>query len=258
MRISAYFLAEQIELPRLREAYSAHLIADNPSELFFRVDDAQYLYVFDYGVVVFANMADVDMSKNMLLFKEFCKNPLPEKMFDDFDINHAPDAALKFHFDSLTTPVLSESIIKITMFNLAQSVALDFFDKRGESLLSEIKGFTDQMEQTGAIKISRKNMVKFIGRTLNAKNKIIENLFIFDSPDQTWDDEMTNQVHQGLVRTFELSSRFKEVEYTFRVIEENLENIRELFTYTEGHKLEWVIIILILIEVIDMLISKLH
>jgi required for meiotic nuclear division protein 1 len=257
MKLSAFYIAEQIQLRQVVDAYTATLLVDNPSELFYRVDQEQYLYVFDFGVVVLGNMSDVDMTKNLSVLKQYCKNPYADKISDDFLIEHRPDAPMKFHFDSLTVPRLDEHVVRIAMFNLAQSVALDFFDQRGEQLLSDVRLFTNEMEERGGIKISRKNMIKFIGRTLNSKNRIIENLFIFDSPEMTWDDEYLDQVHRGLVRTFELPTRFREVEYTFKVVEDNLAVFRELYMHRESSQLEWIIIILICIEVAEMLITKL-
>jgi len=35
-------------------------------------------------------------------------------------------------------------------------------------------------------------MMKFIGKSLNTKNKIVDNLYIFDSPDIAWDNKTLN------------------------------------------------------------------
>ncbi|HNG90839.1 MAG TPA: RMD1 family protein, partial [Saprospiraceae bacterium] len=156
----------------------------------------------------------------------------------------------------LEVPTLSEPVLKITMLHLAYSVTLDFYSQQAEQLLSEVQGFTNQLEEKGSIQISRANMLRFIGRALNSKNRIVENLFLFDSPDTTWDDEYLDRIHRGLSRTFELHPRFKEIEYTFKVVEDNLTVFRELYHHRESSKLEWIIIVLICIEVADMLISK--
>ena len=256
MKISAYYLAEQISLKALKDAYAGTLLKETPSELFYRVDQDQYMYVFDYGVAVFAQMPDVDVSKNKLLLQQFSLNPLTEKIFDDFEVFHRPGEPLKFHFDSLVVPEMDEKVIEIVMLSLAQSVALDFFSQRGGALLSDIRRFTTEMETKGAISISRKNMIRFIGRTLNNKNKIIENLFIFDTPEMIWDNEYLDKLHRGLARTFDLPSRFKEVEYTFKIVEDNLAVFRELYMHRESSQLEWIIIVLICIEVFDLIWSK--
>jgi required for meiotic nuclear division protein 1 len=256
MKISAFYIAEQLHLRRLKENYTGVLLQENPSELFYRVDEDRYFYAFDYGAVIFANMTDVDMSQNLVFLQAFCTNPLPEKIRDDFEILERPEEPLSFGFDSLVCPKLDEGVAKITMLNLAHSVSLDFYAQKADQLLSEINHFTTQMERDGTIDISRKNMVKFIGRTLNSQNRIVENLFIFDSPDVTWEDEYLDKIHRGLARTFEIPTRFKETEYTFRIIEDNLGVFRELYFHRESSKLEWIIIALICIEVFDLIIGK--
>jgi uncharacterized Rmd1/YagE family protein len=256
MKIVAFYIAEQLHLRRLKENYAGTLLLENPSELFYQVDGERYFYAFDYGAVVFANMSDTDVSKNLALLQQFADHPLPEKLRDDFEIRHQAGAQMDFGFDLLQVPLLSEDVIKIAMLNVAHSVALDFYSQRAHELLSEINHFTGQMELKGSISISRKNMLRFIGRTLNSKNRIVENLFIFDSPDLTWEDEYLDRVHRGLARTLETQTRFREIEYTFKVVEDNLSVFRELYLHRESSKLEWIIIALICIEVLDLIIGK--
>lgn len=256
MKISAFYIAEGIRIKELKENYTGLLLQENPYELFYRVDETSYFYVFDHGAVVFANMDDTDMSKSLAFLQPMCVRPLPEKIRENFDILERPDAPLHFGFNSLSCPRVTEDVAKIVMLNVAHSVSMDFYGRRAEELLAEIHVFTHQMEHEGAIRISRANMIRFIGRMLNSKNRIIENLFIFDSPDLAWDDEYLDRIHHGLARTFEIQSRFKEIEYTFKVIEDNLSVFRELYLHRESSKLEWIIIILICIEVFDLIWGK--
>jgi uncharacterized Rmd1/YagE family protein len=256
MKISAFYLAENINLKQLKEDYTGALLLANPSDLFYRVDETAYLYVTDYGAIAFANLNDADLSKNIQFLQQYCEDVLPEKFRDDFEISHQDGEPLTFGFDNLIVPNLNEDVVKIVMVNLCYSVAMDFYAQRAQEQLSDIQQFTKQMEQEGTIHISRKNMVRFIGKALNNKNRIVENLYIFDSPELTWDDEYLDRIHRGMTRTFEIQSRFKELEYNFKVIEDNLDVFRDFFLHRESSKLEWIIIILICIEVFDLIISK--
>ena len=175
MKIAAFYIAEQLQLKRLKEAYAGTLLSGNVSELFYRVDEDRYLYAFDYGAVVFANMDDTDVSKNLALLQQFSEHPLSETLREDFEIFHQPEDQLSIGFDSLTAPQLTGDVVKITMLNTAHSVALDFYSQRAHELLSEIQRFTGEMENEGSSSISRKNMLRFIGRMLNSKNRIVEN-----------------------------------------------------------------------------------
>jgi required for meiotic nuclear division protein 1 len=256
MKLNAFYIAEQINLKALRQTFSGALLLENSSELFYRIDDSAWCYVFDYGVVAFANMSDVDQSRQLAYLQTFLSNPLPEPLQEHLDLLHTPDQALDFGFDQLRTPRLDDDIIRVALLNTAQSAALDYYNQRAEVLLAEIRQLTQQMEEKGAINTSRKNMVRYIGRALNQKNRIVENLYIFDSPELTWEDENLDRVHRGLERMFELKSRFREVEYTYKVVEDNLAVLREFYLHAESSRMEWIIIILILIEVFDLLISK--
>jgi uncharacterized Rmd1/YagE family protein len=256
MHITAFFLGDQILLSRFREAYTGVLLQESPSEAFYRVDQEGYLYVFDYGAVVFANVPDSERSRHLALLQPFCVNPLPEKLRDDFEVHLRPGEPMEFQFETLVVPTVDENVVRIVLLNLAQTVTLDYYAERARTILRDIQRFAHEMETRGDIRITRRNMLRFIGRTLNSKNRIIENLFIFESPDLTWDDEYLDRIHRGLARTFELQSRFREIEYTFKVIEDNLSVFRELFLHRESTHLEIIIIVLICIEVVDLFISK--
>jgi uncharacterized Rmd1/YagE family protein len=59
------------------------------------------------------------------------------------------------------------------------------------------------------------------------------------------------------MKHFDLRVRFSEIEYTLRIIEDNLSVFREISNQRESSILEWIIIALILVEVFDLLITKL-
>ena len=98
--------------------------------------------------------------------------------------------------------------------------------------------------------------MRFLGRALNTQNDIAENIYIFDAPDQVWDDEFLDKFYQGLMKHFDLRVRFSEIEYTLRIIEDNLTVFREIIHQRESSLLEYIIILLILVEVFDLLITK--
>jgi uncharacterized Rmd1/YagE family protein len=100
-------------------------------------------------------------------------------------------------------------------------------------------------------------MLRFIGRALNTQIDIAENIYIFDAPDLAWDDEYLDKLHHGLIKHFDLKVRFSEVEYTLKIIEDNLTVFRELSHQRESNLLEIIIIILILFEVFHLIISNL-
>src|SRR5262249_605332 len=132
----------------------------------------------------------------------------------------------------------------------------DSFSQQANMLLEETNFHTQILEKKGKLGISGISLKKYIGRTLNLKNRIAENLYIFDSPEETWEDENLHKLDLGLKKTFDLQTRLRTIQEGLEIIKENLELFKDLLQYRNSIVLEWIIIILIFVEVINLLIEK--
>lgn len=255
LKVQAYHLKENIDIRRCRDKVPEQaIIAESKTDLFYAPEGDKYVFIFNYGVVVFYNLGEEDTST---FFKEF----FPDKKrillpMDQFGLSHNAHNDIHVEFNSLSLKLINQETIKIVMLNMAQSVALIYYDQVSQDLLERVRQFTNQMEEEGKLKISRRSIMKFIGKGLNTKNKIAENLYIFDAPPVTWNDEYLDRVHTTLSRHFDLGPRYRSIENTFNIVEANLDTFLELYHQKESSKLEWIIIILILVEVLDTFLTK--
>lgn len=256
IKLSAFLVANQLDIKGIKAFLDIKPLADSSSELFYNFSSSKFQYFFNFGVIVFAGYAEEEMKWSIKAIQAYQKNPVTNWLRDDHEISVQVGSEVAFEFDEVVVARLDDKVIRITMFNLAQSVALDHYHGVTEILLTEVKGFANQLESTGKLKISRNNMMRFLGRALNTQNDIAENIYIFDSPELVWDDEYLDKLHKGLIKHFDLRVRFNEVEYTLRIIEDNLTVFREIIHQRESNLLEWIIIILILVEVVDLFLTK--
>ena len=148
-------------------------------------------------------------------------------------------------------------VLRLVMLNVSQSVALDFYEDQTNRLLEETNNYTQGLEKRGRLGISGKKLKQYIGRTFLLRNKIAENIYVFDSPPETWENESLNKIDVDLKRTFDLQVRVRVIQEGLNIIRDNLELFRSLLQYRNSTILEWVIIILIFVEVIDLLLQKL-
>jgi uncharacterized Rmd1/YagE family protein len=257
LRLSAMVVGSQLDIKGMKSFLEIKPLADSSSELFYGFGADKYQYYFNYGVMVFSGHTEEEIKYAIKLAHPYLKNVRNQGLRDDHDISIVESQEPEFEFDQVNVSHLDDKVIRIAMLNLAQSVALDSYHEISENLLTEIKGFTRTLEITGKLSISRVNMMKFIGRALNTKNDIAENIYIFDAPEMVWDNEYLDKLHKGLIKHFDLRTRFSEVEYMLRIIEDNLSVFREITNQRESSLLERIIILLILVEVFDLIISKL-
>jgi uncharacterized Rmd1/YagE family protein len=256
VKITAFLVASQLDIKGIKSFLEIKPLADTPSEIFYSFSGGKYQYYFNYGVIVFVGYTEDEMKWAAKAVSNFQRNPVATWLREEYDVTADNGRGTTFHFDELIIDRLDEKVVRMVMFNLAQSVALDYYHGVSEGLLNEVKRFSNQLETTGKLKISRNNMMRFIGKALNTQNEIAENIYIFDAPDLVWDDEYLDKLQHGLMKNFDLRVRFNEIEYTLRIIEDNLSVFREITHQRESNFLEYIIIVLILVEVFDLLLTK--
>lgn len=254
IKIIAYQVAQQLNIKRVKEAYKSELFSSTSVDLFyFQKDSGKAIYVLSYGVVVFANHEEIEISRFIEFLKLYAMNPLETHYKEDIIIHQ--DKELSFSYNDVHLPDPKPEVIRIVMLNVAQSAFLDYYTDVSQKLLEETAIFTNELENFGKLKISRKNLLKFIGKALNIKNRIVDNLYIFDMPDIVWEDEYMDKVNSGMVKTFDLNTRFREVEYTLKIVESNLSIFTQLVQEKTSNTLEMIIIFLILFEIINAFVS---
>ncbi len=257
IKLTAFLVANQLDIKNIKSFLDIKPLADSSSELFYSPGPGKFQHYFNYGVIVFSGYAEDEMKWAIKMVDAYRRNPVVSLLRDEFQIRVEGGKGTVFEFNEAVLDKLDEKVIRIAMLNLAQSVALDYYHWVSENLLTQVKSFANELEISGKLKISRKNMMRFLGKALNTQNDIAENIYIFDAPDQVWDDEYLDKLHQGLMKHFDLRVRFSEIEYTLRIIKDNLTVFRDIIHQRESSILEIIIIILILVEVFDLFITKL-
>ena len=254
IQIIAFQIAENTNIKKLKADYTGLLINSTSFELFYEYNQG-YIFVLNYGVVVFANVDEVQRNTFISLLTKYCVNHLENRLQEDFIIEKKDIPQPEFSYNSLSVNEINTDVIRIAMLQVAQSLALDFYQDAAQQLFDNSVNLTNQLEEFGRFQISKRKLLKFIGKTLNTKNRIIDNLYIFDTPSVVWENEFLGKINDGLTKTFDISIRFKELEYMLKLVEDNLAVFVELTNAKESKRLEWIVIILIFIEILHLFLG---
>ena len=255
LKIEAYQIAEQINIKRFKADFKQDPAISSSVELFYHLDNDHYLCIFGYGIVVFGGQSEVEKSELVKFLKDYCEDVIGTEFKDDFVVETNQNQGIKLHYNSIEVPELNNHVVQIIMLNIAQSVALDFYEDLSLNVLNETKNLTDQLELHGKLRISKTNLLKFIGKILNIKNSIIDNLYIFDAPEIVWENEYLEKVDEGLKKLLDLKMRYRDIDYKLKILQENLTLFTDLLQNRQSNNMEIIIIVLILIEVIHVFLS---
>lgn len=258
IKIVAYQLGDNIQIKDFKAAFTGSIYSSSTIEVFIKRGDHSYIYVQNYGEVAFSNCDESTMRDFIQFIRPFVESPvLPGKEYkEDFVIEVNPDKPLKFEYNSIQVPEINADVIKIAMLNVSQSVVLDYFTELSQDLFDISGQFIEQLELKGKLSISKNKLMRLIGKTLRTQNRIVDNIYFLDAPDTVWDIEYLSHINDGLSRTFKLKTRFKEIEYTLKIIENNLNSFSQLVQHRQSNKMELIIIFLILFEVLNALFGK--
>ena len=254
--VVAYQVASAINIKTSKQQLPWQLLFQDSDELYYKSSEQKFVYIFQYGMVSFFNMSETEIEAVLNDLQPFCTTYFSEKHSESLEVIIEPNN-LNVQFDSVILPNLDEEMIRLVMLNTSQSVALSSYSEITEELLFETTEHTLYLEEKGKLDISGNKLKRFIGKVLNIKNKISENLYIFDSPEITWENEQLNKLNQDLKQSFDLKDRYRLIHDRIEIIKENLELFKDIMDHKESSRLEWIIIILIVIEVIDLFIAKL-
>jgi uncharacterized Rmd1/YagE family protein len=262
-RIKAIHIAEKLKLKDLRERFTQPALEFSNYEMIVRYANDSFLFVYNYGSVVFFNVAEDLQEKELSSIQEY-RVPSDQGRATDMFLLEVQDPSLapqttapgnKVFFDRVVVSNLSYEIVKIVCMLLAESTALEYYENLIENLLVKTNAFSKTLRRQGRMLESTEDLIKFIGLCMDTKQEIISNLYIVDSPDETWESVELDKMHQELKTMMEIDVRYRALEYKIKIIQESVDVIVDLSKSKRETLLEMIIILLITFEIIISIIK---
>lgn len=256
-RLRAVHIAEKLKLKDLRERFTQPCLEFSNYELVVQYSKTSYLFIYNYGAVVFFNVPDELQEKELSAIQEY-RNPSDTSLASDVFklevqetvVTAAQGSGNKVYYDRLVVASFSYEIVKVVCMLLAESTALEYYENLIENLLLKINTFSKALRRHGKMMESEKDLIKFIGLCMDIKQEIISNLYIVDSPDETWESAEIDRMHQELKTMMEIDTRYRGLEYKIKIIQESVDVIVDLSKSKRETLLEIFIIVLITFEII--------
>lgn len=252
-RIAAAHVAERLRLKDLRDKITDTIVDLTNYEMAIKYGPNSYAFVYNYGSVVFFNVPDAVQARELARFRQTKEAQRIGDTTEVFLVDEKSDLGPKsnqVYFDRVEVGKVTYAKIKIICMLVAESTALDYYDILIENLLEQATVYTKKLEAQGRFLESKEDLLKFVGQCLSAKQEIISNLYIVDSPDETWDNSELDKIFHELKQSLEIDVRYRAVEYKSKIIHESVDVITDLVKSKRETMLEVTIIVLIAFEVV--------
>ena len=258
----AYALKGELDLNRLaaklgiarKYRWEEPMVITAESRQLFAGDDpaAPRVYLYYFGGLVFLNCSALviqdffrELAKAGELFRDY-----PElKYTDRYSLAVNAGDKLEITNDYAVMPNYSVAFVDIISFVIAKSVALERIEEQVDTVLDEMEGLIGLLNR-GKLGIPDKKLANLASTILNFKYKSIASIRVLDKPDITWDNPEADRLYLTMANLFELDQRYQEIKHK----SETLMDITGVFTSlshaTRATRLEWIIIVLIFIEIV--------
>lgn len=257
IHVNGFHLGQRFELKQLKNNLAFRLIYEDPTELIYELAESSYFECFDYGSIVFFGINEVSQTEIINAVRTLLSLGQDGWKSEYFKVEISSDTPYRVFFDTIAIKEINLATAKLLMLNIGQSVALDFYIEQSNNLINETARFCSELEEKGTYSLKGRKLLQYIGRTLNLRNKIASNLYIFDSPQLTWNDEFLNSVNLDLNRELDIALRYRCLQDNLDTVKENLEIFNDLHQHAHSANLEWIIIVLIAVEIGGVILEKL-
>jgi uncharacterized Rmd1/YagE family protein len=218
------------------------------------------VYLYYFGAVVFFNCSESVISgfyRAIGRLTDNIRSPKGDNSTEQYSLTVAEHAEVSVNNDGALVPAKQPAYVDIIAYTLAKSVALEQI----ESLLDVV---FDRMEEViarldrGALTVPDRQLAKTASSILNFKYRSISHIMILDKPDITWEIEEADRLYSTLSNLFELQQRYSQIRHKA----DTLLDINAVFTglshARRSARLEWIIIILITLEIALFLLEMLR
>ena len=254
-KIKSVHVVEKLKLKDLRERFTRPPFEFSNYELIVRYSEDSYLFVYNYGAVVFFNVPEDLQERELSAIQEYRLPSDQGRPTDVFALEVHHGTPMKVYFDRVVVPMLSKEVVTIVCMLLAESTALEYYEVLIQNLLEQTNTFSNRLQRQGRMLESSEDLIKFIGLCLSTKSEIISNLYIVDSPDETWENHDLDKMHRELKQMMEIDTRYRALDYKIKIIQDSVEVIVDLAKSKRETMLEIIIILLITFEVVISIIK---
>ena len=262
MRCSAYCVGNSLNINRVSQYYRAvkkqdcSLMGD---VLHIPGYDDQVILFFDNGTIVTWGYRP-EKTRALAEWAQRYAEDINQSMLEDHYLCYSADQThikhhAYFNVEIITLADYTLELILAISYALAQSIKLSLYQNLLSDMTEQYGVLIEQLAQTGGIYLKRRAITKIIGRIFWVKSLVNLRGEFLHLPNYIWQHVNVESVYTMIERYMDMPKRIEMLNQKLDVLNEVFHILSDHLQHQQSVKLEWIIIILLVIEVIFNLIT---
>lgn len=215
------------------------------------------VYIYYFGSLIFINMEYheiQDMVKYIKSVDEILKNNNLSEYTDDYILEVSPEFEYSLGNEVMTASSYERYYLDIISMVLAKSISLEKIENEIDKLLDNIEDVIGYLEH-GKFNISDKQLAKTSARVIRFKYNTIANLMLFEKPSAAWNNADIETLFLDMMSLFDIEDRYSKITHKTEILTDINEVFGTLTHEKRATKLEIMVIVLIMMELIISLLE---
>ncbi len=249
IRARAWLLGSRVDVRRFERSKALAL-----APLTVPAGEEGLAFVFRFGAVVLVRVTPAEEAAFLAELAPLAADPHPDPEHEEAEIRVAPEE--REQIDPSGTLVLREASLErlqVVAEILAKSTALAFYEEQVARVFDEVENLASTLGGSGLRKAARRDLLRQIGSVLHIQTRTVGRVEVTEKPEITWDRPELDRLYERLAVEYELRDRDVALARKLEVISQTAETYQELLQHRQTLRVEWYIVILILVEIVIIL-----
>jgi len=214
-------------------------------------DETRQVLVFSFGSIVFVN----HQTQGMTDFLRFIHSFEPQidmenagRFTDDYSLHAGATDRIELTDEYAAVPEHEIFYPELISTVLAKSVALERIEEQLGRINDKLETLLVRLEK-GKLRVGNKELARTTAHIMRHEYNSLSYVMILDKPDVTWTNSQAGQFYDRLMEFFELNDRYEILKKKTEVLYHIMEGFSTISHSMRGLFVEWIIVILIVVEV---------
>lgn len=222
----------------------------SPHELVVGLEGGATLFAFPFGALVFQDTSPERREQELTRLRHARPRLTPEVVRESFVSLERAGEPVGLRDGRLVVDRLTPERAGIIALTVAQSAAMEYYERIVDDLASRTGGLVERLEIRGIVPMRTRQLHRFIGEAIGTRSEVLSVLHLLDKPDAAWDDPAMDRIYGDLRGEFDLTDRYGALESKLKGVQEALELLLGTARDRRLVALETSIVVLIVIEII--------
>jgi len=245
VKAHALFICERIDL---RALSTTEPLSKSPFTL--RAGQAGCVMLFRYGAVVLFNLEASEEAAFLASLEPFVSQPFSNPKTETVKVMVRAHDPERLDSDEIHIQTMSLERLQIISEILAKSVVLDHYETEISSVFVRIEPLATSIQGEGQKRPRNRDLLHHIGGTLLIQHRMVGLVEIGEKPETLWELPELDRLYTRLEEEYELRDRLRALDRKLALISRTAETALDLMQHDSSQRVEWYIVILIVIEIL--------